>query len=180
MIDGSADKRKGLIQVYTGTGKGKTTAALGLALRACGKGHRVHIIQFMKGKINYGELEGVKHLPGVELEQFGRPDFVDRMNPAPIDIELAGRGMDRAEEIVSRGVIDMLILDEMNVVLDFKLVDEERVQKLLDSKPEHMELVLTGRGAPSSVIDRANLVSVVSEVKHPYREGIEAREGIEF
>lgn len=172
--------RIGLVQVYTGTGKGKTTAALGLSLRACGKGQRVHIIQFMKGKINYGELEAVKNLPDVNLEQFGRPDFVSKSNPEQIDIDLAGKGLDRAEEIVEAGEVDVLILDELNVALDFGLVEEGRVIKLLKDRPRHMEIVLTGRDAPASVIDAADLVSVISDVKHPHRKGIGAREGIEY
>lgn len=172
--------RKGLIQVYTGTGKGKTTAALGLTLRACGKGYRVHIIQFMKGRINYGELASIEHVPGATIEQCGRPDFVDRKNPARVDIDMAREGLERAKKIISAGETDIVVLDEMNVALDYKLVPEDEVIAMLKARPEHVEIVLTGRDAPRSVIDIADLVSVISEVKHPYRAGLHSREGIDL
>ena len=173
-------ERKGLIQLYTGNGKGKTTAALGLSLRASGKGMSVYIIQFMKGRINYGELESIKKLPLVTIEQFGRPDFVDRKNPAKIDIDLAGQGLARAREIISAGEHDLVVLDEINIALDYRLISESEVVDMIRDRPEHVEIVLTGRDAPRALIDLADLVSVVAEVKHPYREGIQCREGIEF
>ena len=177
MVEG---KRPGLVQVYTGNGKGKTTAALGLVLRAVGKGHKAIVIQFMKGQINYGELEAIKHLPGAEIEQYGRPDFVDKKNPAAIDIELARKGFERAKDAVLSGKYDLVVLDELNIALDYKLLDEGEVIELIKSKPEHVELVLTGRYAPPSIINIADLVTVMCEVKHPYMVGIAAREGIEF
>ncbi|MDP6156844.1 MAG: cob(I)yrinic acid a,c-diamide adenosyltransferase [Candidatus Thermoplasmatota archaeon] len=173
-------ERKGLVQLYTGNGKGKTTAALGLSLRASGKGLSVYIIQFMKGRINYGELESVKRLPLVSIEQFGRPDFVDKANPAPIDIDLAVQGLARAREIISAGEHDIVVLDEINVALDFRLIPVTEVVDMVKDRPQHVEIVLTGRDAPRSLIDLADLVSVVVEVKHPYREGVQCREGIEF
>ena len=175
-----SDRRPGLIQVYTGTGKGKTTAALGLALRASGKGHKVYIIQFMKGQIKYGELAAVQHLPNVTIEQFGRPDFVDKEKPAQVDIDFAVQGFARAKEIVSSGEYDLVVLDELNIALDYRLLDKKEVIALLKSKPAHVELVLTGRYAPPEIIDVADLVTVMSEVKHPYQKGIDAREGIEY
>lgn len=176
----SKSDRKGLIQLYTGNGKGKTTAALGLALRASGKKLNVYIIQFMKGRINYGELESVKHLPGVTIEQFGRPDFVDKEKPARIDIELAVKGLDRAKEIISSGEYNVVILDEINIALDYRLVPETEVVEMLTARPGHVEVVCTGRYAPRSLIDLADLVSVVAEVKHPFREGFDSREGIDL
>ncbi|MFO8109234.1 MAG: cob(I)yrinic acid a,c-diamide adenosyltransferase [Thermoplasmata archaeon] len=176
----SETKRKGLVQVYTGNGKGKTTASLGQVLRAVGKGHKVLIIQFMKGKIEYGELTGVDHLPGAEIEQYGRPDFVDKKNPAKIDIDLAVQGFQRAKNVISSGDYDMVVLDEMNIALDYKLLDEDEVIEAIKNRPEHVEVVLTGRYASPALIDLADLVTVMCEVKHPYMVGIEAREGIEF
>jgi len=172
--------KKGLVQLYTGNGKGKTTAALGLSLRACGKGLSVYIIQFMKGRINYGELESVKKLPLVTIEQFGRPDFVDKANPAKIDIDLAGKGLARAREIISAGKHDLVVLDEINIALDYRLIPLTEVLDMIKDRPKHVEIVLTGRDAPRSLIDLADLVSVIAEVKHPYREGVQCREGIEF
>ncbi len=173
-------KKKGLVQVYTGDGKGKTTAALGLVLRAVGKGHSAFIIQFMKGKINYGELESCGELTNTEIEQYGRADFVDKENPAQVDINFAEEGFQRAKEVISSGDYDIVVLDEMNITLDYELLDKEKVIEAIEDRPEHVEGVLTGRYAPSSIIDAADLVSVISEVKHPFRDGIEAREGIEY
>ena len=176
----SGDKRTGLVQLYTGNGKGKTTAALGLALRACGKGMKVYVIQFMKGRINYGELESAKLLPGMVIEQFGRPEFVDKANPAKEDIELARKGLERAKEIVTSGEYDIVILDEINIALDYSLIPEKEVVEMIRTRPLHVEIVLTGRYAPPALIDLADLVSVVAEVKHPYMKGIESRDGIDL
>ncbi len=170
---------QGLIQVYTGTGKGKTTAALGLALRAVGKGLKVYMIQFMKGDIEYGEITTAKKLANFEIIQIGRPDFVDKANPAEIDIELANKALDHAREIINAEQYDIVILDEINVALDWKLIELEKVLDLLRSKPEHLELVLTGRYAPSELIEIADLVTEMKEIKHPYNDGVEARDGIE-
>jgi cob(I)alamin adenosyltransferase len=172
--------RKGLVQVYTGDGKGKTTAALGLALRASGQGLKVYIVQFMKGWPFYGELESVKHLPNVTLRQFGRPNFVNKQNPDPIDIRLAREALDHARAVTVAGQHDLVILDEVNVALDFGLVKLADVLDSLDSRPPQVELVLTGRGAPAALIARADLVTEMLQIKHPFTEGVEARKGIEF
>ncbi len=172
--------KKGLIQVYTGDGKGKTTAALGLALRAAGHGFKVYIIQFMKGWPHYGELKAVEFLPGVTLRQFGGPHFVDRNNPSPEDIRMAREALQEARRAMLSGDYDIVILDEINVALDFGLIPLEEVIALLEEKPEGVELVLTGRNAHPEIIRRAHLVTEMKEVKHPYREGISARKGIEF
>jgi cob(I)alamin adenosyltransferase len=171
---------QGLVQVYTGDGKGKTSAALGLGLRAAGHGFEVYMIQFMKGQINYGELQAVKHIPNFTIRQFGRPDFVDKSNPDPEDVKLAQDALDHARSIIEKKDIDFLILDEVNVAIDFGLITAKAVIALIQSRPPHMELILTGRNAPPSIIETADLVSEVKEVKHPYRKGVAARKGVEM
>ena len=157
---------KGLIEIYTGDGKGKTTAALGLAVRACGHGAHVAIVQFMKGWARYGELTAVKHLPGVTLVHTGREKCIFRG--------------DETEKFIDSGEYDLVILDEINVAIDFGLVDADDVAELLRGKPEKTEIVLTGRNAPKSLLDMADLVSEMKEIKHPYRQGITARKGVEY
>ena len=169
----------GLVHVYTGDGKGKTTAALGLALRACGHGLKVHMIQFMKGDIDYGELRACGYLPNFSIVQFGRPDFVDKKDPAKEDIEFAQKALEYAKDVLQKGEPDIVILDELNVAIDFKLVDLEEVINLIDSKPEHMEIIITGRNAHEKIIERADYVTKMENVKHPYDRGQKARNGIE-
>lgn len=172
--------RKGLVQVYTGDGKGKTTAALGLALRAVGQGRKVYMIQFMKGWPLSRELETVQRIPNLTLRQFGRPNFVNKKNPHPIDICLAHEALAHAQEIVMAGQHDLVILDEINVALDFGLIPLAEVLALIAGRPPHVELVLTGRYAPREIIAQADLVTEMRQIKHPYDEGVEARRGIEF
>lgn len=175
------EERKGLVVLITGDGKGKTSAALGMALRALGHGFRVKMIQFMKGVDNvYGELRASRNLPGFEIEQHGRSSFVKRRSPAPQDVEMAQAGLARAKEVVCSGEWDMVILDEINVAVDYGLVSEEQVLELIRGKPRWVDLVLTGRNASSKVIEVSDLVSEVREVKHHYRRGIPAREGMEY
>jgi cob(I)alamin adenosyltransferase len=171
---------RGLIQIYTGAGKGKTTAALGLALRAAGHGLTVYIIQFMKGWPNYGELVSVDWLPTVTLKQFGGPDFVDPDNPRPEDKRMAQEALDHAREIIVAEEQDIVVLDEINVALDFGLILLDDVLSLLDAKPDHVELVLTGRKAHPELVMRADLVTEMLAIKHPYNSDIPARKGIEF
>jgi cob(I)alamin adenosyltransferase len=172
---------KGYVQVYTGSGKGKTTAALGLGMRALGQGLKVYIIQFMKGNINYGELSTAARLaPECTLKQMGRECFVDKKNPDPIDIEWAARGLRLAEEIISRGNHDLVILDEINVALDYKLIGLDEVLEMIKARPKHVELVLTGRYAPIEIIDIADLVTEMREIRHYYRKGVSSRTGIEL
>jgi cob(I)alamin adenosyltransferase len=171
---------KGYIQVYTGNGKGKTTAALGLAVRAAGHGLTVCIIQFMKGWIDYGELAGVRMLhPYVEIYQAGRDTFVDRKNPDPEDVRLAQQGWTLAKEAVLGKKADIVVLDEINCAMDFGLLPEEEVLELLKRKPDGMELVLTGRGAPQPILEAADLVTEMREIKHYYAKGVDARVGVE-
>jgi len=177
---GRKPQRRGMVQVYTGDGKGKTTAALGLGLRAAGHGFRVHMIMFMKGRINYGELEAVKRIPNFTIRAFGRPEFVDRRNPDPRDIQLAREALQHAREVMEQGEVDFLILDEVNCAIDWGLIPEKEVIELIRRRPPHMELILTGRYARPSIIALADLVSEVREVKHPYQKGITARRGVEY
>jgi len=172
--------KQGLIQVYTGSGKGKTTAALGLALRAAGHDLQVYIVQFMKGWPHYGELVSVQHLPNVILRQFGRPEFVNREHPNPEDIRLAQEALEHAEQIVVSGDYDLVILDEVNVALDYGLIGLDDLLSLLEAKPEHVELVLTGRGARPEIAKRADLVTEMLAIKHPYDAGVPGRKGIEY
>ncbi|MGC1120073.1 MAG: cob(I)yrinic acid a,c-diamide adenosyltransferase [Candidatus Methanofastidiosia archaeon] len=171
---------KGLVHVYTGNGKGKTTAALGLAIRAAGHGLKVCMIQFMKGRINYGELETAKLIPNFEIKQVGRPDFVSRENPDPEDIRLAQEGFEYAKTVISSGQYDMVILDEINVAMDFRLIPRHHVIALIKEKPETVELVLTGRECPPDIVEIADYVTEVLEIKHPYSKGVKARKGIEW
>ena len=173
--------KEGYVQVYTGDGKGKTTAALGLAFRAVGHGMKVFIIQFMKGSIFYGELKTAQMLsPYVTIVQMGREEFVNRENPDPEDIRLAQEGIKLAKEIMQKNEHDILILDEINVALDFGLVSLEQVLDLIHNKPKDMELVLTGRYAHPEVVKEADLVTEMVEIRHYYAEkGVDARDGIE-
>ena len=169
-----------MIHIYTGNGKGKTTAALGLALRAAGHAMRVKIIQFMKGWPGYGEIEAMKSLGSVSIEQYGKKEMVDRNSPSEEDIALAGKGLAAAEEAIRSGACDMLVLDEINVALDFKLIELKRVLEMMRTCPGEMEIVLTGRNAPEELIEIADYVTEMVEVKHPHRKGILERKGIEF
>lgn len=172
--------RHGLVQVYTGNGKGKTTAALGLAFRASGHGLKTYIIQFMKGEIYYGELGTAEKLSDtITLKQMGRPDFVDKINTAQIDIDMAEEALKFSKDLIMSGDYDLVILDEINVALDFGLIKLDDVIEIVEKKPPEVELVLTGRYAPKEIIERADLVTEMVEIKHPYNAGVEARIGIE-
>ena len=170
----------GLVQVYTGNGNGKTTAAFGLALRAAGRGLKVYIIQFIKGGFDYGELYVVDNLPNLTLKAFGRGKFVTEKPAGKEDVELAEEALALAEEVVKSGEYDIVILDEINVALNLKLIKIEKVLELIKNKPKHVELILTGRYAPNEIIEAADLVTEMKEVKHPFNKGYQARKGIEY
>ena len=171
--------KKGLVHVYTGNGKGKTTAAFGLALRAIGKGLKVYCIQFMKGSKDYGEVIMAERIPNLTLRQFGRDEFVDRKNPAEIDIQLARDGLEHAREVM-KGNYDVLILDEINCAIEWNLIKVDEVIELIESRPDGMEIILTGRYAHSKLIEIADYVTEMKEIKHPFIKGVKLREGIEF
>ena len=170
---------KGYIHIYTGPGKGKTTAALGLGLRAAGAGFKVHMIQFMKGR-RYSELDALEKLQNFTFSQHGRDEFVSKENPAQIDIDLAQEGFKHAKDIIKSGKYDLVILDELNVAVDYNLISLEDVIKLMKDKPEKLELVLTGRYAHPEISMLADVVTEMLEIKHPYQQGINARKGIDF
>jgi len=171
---------QGIIQVYTGNGKGKTTAALGQALRACGHGMKALMIQFMKGSTNYGEVKICESVPGLKIIQSGLPTFVKKFSPSEEDLRLAKQGMDLARKAMEDGKVDMLILDEINVAVDYGLVNVNDVLDLLKKRPPCMEVILTGRYAPPEILEIADLVTEMREVKHHYAAGKEMREGIEY
>ena len=171
---------RGLVIVITGNGKGKTTSAFGQALRAAGQGLNVFIMQFMKGR-DYGEYKAVrKYLPQITIRRSGLDSFVMRDNPAPVDIELARRGIAAVKKAAASGKYDMLILDEINVAVDFKLIPLEELISFIKNKPPALDLVLTGRYAPRALVKLADTVSEVKEIKHHYAAGIKDRAGIEY
>jgi cob(I)alamin adenosyltransferase len=169
-----------MIQIYTGAGKGKTTAALGLALRAVGHGFKVIMIQFMKGKINYGELEAVKKIPNFVIEQYGRPDFVNPENPSAEDVKLAHQAFQRAKSVIKTKEFDFVILDEINVAVAFGLIPMQDVINMMKATPRKLELIMTGRYMPDEFTDYADMISEIKEIKHHFQNGVAARKGIEY
>ena len=169
----------GYIHVYTGNGKGKTTAALGLALRAVGAGKKVFIAQFIKGR-PYSEIEAItRFLPGICLRQYGRGCFIFH-KPEEEDIAAAKHGLAAVGEIIAGGQYDVVILDEACIAVYFHLFPVQELINILAKKTGTMEIVITGRYAPAELIEIADLVTEMKEVKHYYSNGVEARKGIEF
>lgn len=169
---------KGYVHLYTGNGKGKTTAAFGLSVRALCAGKRVFIGQFIKG-MDYSELKLVNYFDNVEIVQFGRNCFI-KNNPTQEDIELAQNGLKISREAIFSGMYDVIVLDEINIALYYNLIKLEDVLDIIKNKPENVELILTGRYAPKELIDAADLVTEMLEVKHYYSNGVLARLGIEY
>jgi cob(I)alamin adenosyltransferase len=172
------DLIKGYIHLYTGDGKGKTTAALGLALRAAGAGKKVFIGQFIKG-MHYSEIDSIKHIPEIELKQYGLDCFIVNQ-PTQKDIDAARNGLEEVSEIISQNKYDMIILDEICIALYYHLFEIDQILALLKGKLREMEIVLTGRYAPPELIKIADLVTEMKEIKHYFYKGIKARKGIEF
>ena len=168
---------KGYVQVYTGNGKGKTTAALGLVLRTVCAGNKVFMGQFMKGQ-DYSELKAVDFLPGFKMEQFGGVAFLNG-KPTDKDIADAEKGLSRIKEVITSGEYDVIVLDEINTALFFKLLDVAQVIDVINLKKENVEIILTGRYAPQEIVDRADLVTEMKEIKHYYQNGVASRIGIE-
>jgi cob(I)alamin adenosyltransferase len=172
---------QGRVQVYTGDGKGKTTAALGLALRAAGYGFRTYIAQFLKGRPSGEHAAAARLAPLVTIERFGRSEFVNITDKGPEeeDTERARRALRAAEAAMLSGRYRIVVLDEVNVAVDLGILPEKELLEFLDRRPESVELVLTGRGAPASVLERADLVTEMKNVRHYHERGVKAREGIE-
>ncbi|MBC2582194.1 cob(I)yrinic acid a,c-diamide adenosyltransferase [Clostridium sp. DJ247] len=168
---------KGYIQIYTGNGKGKTTAALGLSLRAICAGKKVFFGQFVKG-MEYSELNAVKYLPNFKLEQFGRDVFIFN-NPSEADIEVAGKGLERVKEVLTSGEYDVVVLDELNIAIYYKLFTIEEVIDILEQRDKKIEVIITGRYAHEKLIEKVDLVTEMREIKHYYKQGVPARKGIE-
>ena len=169
---------KGYVQVYTGNGKGKTTAAFGQALRAAGAGLRVYIAQFVKG-MEYSEHKAMERFSDlITIKQYGRDCFINQ-EPNEKDIQAAKQGYDDVAEIMRSGNYQMVILDEANIAVHYKLFSAQDLVALMDMKPKNLELVITGRYADPMVLEKADLVTEMLEVKHYYHEGVVARKGIE-
>jgi len=176
-----------MIQIYTGNGKGKTTAAIGLAIRALGAGYRVFMMQFMKS-LAYSEQGLLRELPNMTLETSGKPFFVAEEGmmdekaegPPPADyVALLTVGFDRVMDVIAKQEAELVILDEINIALSFGLLQRAQMEELLDILPAKTELVCTGRNAPEWLLDRADLITEMREVRHYYERGVSARKGIE-
>ena len=194
-----SNNKKGYVQVYTGNGKGKTTAALGITMRASGAGMKIAFIQFMKA-LGYSEQKVLPTLPGVTWKTLGKPFFIAKAgsiseedlaqyggscvvfeegNPPEEYVKMISEGFADAKDIVLSGEYDMVVLDEINCAMFFGLIDVDEVLDLIRNKPAHTELILTGRCAPEEIIEAADLVTEMREIKHYYNEGVGARRGIE-
>lgn len=169
---------KSYIQVYTGDGKGKTTAALGLSLRAAGAGLKVFIGQFMKMG-DYSEIKALQRFSDlITVEQYGAGKFV-KGKPSPEEIESSRKGFEKIKAVLGSGEYDVVIIEEGNVAVMCGLFSVQELLELIESKPDHTELIITGRGADSKIIERADLVTEMTEIKHYYKKGVQARVGIE-
>jgi cob(I)alamin adenosyltransferase len=168
---------KGYVQVYTGNGKGKTTASLGLALRAAGAGLNVYIVQFLK-KGDYSEIKALSRFKNITIEQYGLGKFV-KGKPSDEDIAAGAKGYSKLVKILKENKHDLVIAEEGNVAVMCNLISEDELLSLIDMKPVSVELVITGRGATAKVIERADLVTEMKEIKHYYKNGVKARVGIE-
>ena len=169
---------KGYIQVYTGNGKGKTTAALGLSIRAAGAGLKVFIAQFIKMG-EYSEIHALKRFSDlITIEQYGLGRFI-KGEPSPEDIQAAGKGLDRIENIIDSREYHVVILEEANVAVTCGLFSVQELLRIIDKKPDDLEIVITGRNASPEIIERADLVTEMKEIKHYYHKGVNARVGIE-
>lgn len=174
-------KRKGLVLVYTGNGKGKTTAALGLALRAIGHGRRVFMLQFKKSDPGSGEIQAInKYLPDFKVVQSGKNKMSSDGFLLDDKQSIVREGFRQGKEALYSKEYDLVIFDEINIVLDRGQLDVQEVLEMLANRPEHVDVVLTGRNAPAEIIEVADLVSEVQEVKHYFRAGVKAKEGLEF
>ena len=172
---------KGLVQIFTGEGKGKTTAALGTVLRAAGHGLKISIIFFIKGRSSQGEYKALAALPNVKVASFGLRQFIYKNNVInPAEKAQAQAALAAAREDITSGKFDLVVLDEVNVAIYFRLLEVQEVLRLIKDKPPQVELILTGRNADKKLIAAADLVTEMGKIKHPFDKGIKARKGIEF
>ncbi|MBD3320983.1 MAG: cob(I)yrinic acid a,c-diamide adenosyltransferase [Chitinivibrionales bacterium] len=170
--------KRGYVQVYTGNGKGKTTAALGCAIRAAGAGLNVLVAQFVKGA-KYNEIRALERFSNnVTVRQYGRTCFIKR-RPEQKDIDDARRGLQDVRECLNSGLYDVVVLDEANIALYYSLFTVRELLEIIDNRPQHCEIIITGRYAPKEILDVADLVTEMKEVKHYYSKGVNARDGIE-
>ncbi len=182
-MNSDKEYKKGLLIVYTGNGKGKTTAALGMTIRAMAYNWKVKIIQFVKGSWKYGELKGIKKLaPNVDLVTVGEGfvGIIDDDKDFNQHVKAAQEGLNYAIEIIKKEEHKLIILDELNVALDLKLVTRKEVEQIFDNLTDNIHLVITGRNAPDWLIEKADLVTEMKEIKHPYQQGILAQKGIDW
>jgi len=176
----SEPSRQGLVYIFTGDGKGKTSAALGVMLRALGHGLKVYIVYFMKGDYPYGERRILSELPNVSVASFGQRGFVDKADIKPEEKEQARLALAAAREAILSGSYDLVVLDEVNIAVAWKLIELDEVVRLIRDKPQNVELILTGRQADVKLIQLADLVTEMLKIKHPYDKGTTVREGIEY
>ncbi len=172
------DNTQGYIHLYTGNGKGKTTAAIGIAIRAAGAGKKVLLAQFVKG-LPYSELGPLKAIPLITVKQYGLDCFIKK-RPTQKDIDAAQQGFNEVTDIITQNKFDLIILDEICIALYYKLISSSNLIQVLKSKPKNMELVLTGRYATPDLYEQVDLVTEMKEIKHYYQNGVEARKGIEY
>ncbi|MGE5627052.1 MAG: cob(I)yrinic acid a,c-diamide adenosyltransferase [Solirubrobacterales bacterium] len=168
---------KGYIHIYTGNGKGKTTAALGISLRAVCAGKKVYFAQFIKG-MKYSELKAPDFIPGFTIKQYGKDCFIYN-KPTEEDVKLAKEALKECAEILAKGAYDMVVLDEINIALYYKLFTVNEVIEALENRKVDVEVIITGRNAPAELIEKADLVTEMKEIKHYYNKGVQARLGIE-
>jgi cob(I)alamin adenosyltransferase len=183
MPDTRRKKEKGLIIVYTGDGKGKTTAALGLCVRACGYDLKTAIVQFVKGSWHYGELDGIKRLgPNVELIRVGKGfvGIIDDKLPRAEHEKAAKEALELVNELIHSEKYDIIILDELNVAVSLGLIKIDDILKILADRPAALDIIITGRNAHEKLIERRDLATEMKEIKHPYRKGILAKQGIDY
>lgn len=168
-----------MLQVYTGTGKGKTTAALGVAFRGAGYGLKTTMFSFLKDDPNYGEARAAGVLPGFVLKQVGRDEFVNFYDPDPIDLQMVRDGWELAKQAITNREADIFILDELNIVLATNMLPTEEVAEFLAEHKNDVEIILTGRGAPLQIMNIADLVTDMKEVKHYFSQNVSSRNGID-
>lgn len=170
-------ENRGYVHVYTGNGKGKTTCALGLSVRAVCSGKKVFFGQFIKG-MKYSELDAIKYLPNFEMKQYGRDCFI-KNEPTEKDIKMAKEALKEIEDILKSGKYDMVVMDELNIALYYKLIELDETINIIENRDKKVEVIITGRYAPKKLIEKADLVTEMKEIKHYYKQGVQARTGIE-